>query len=369
MTQREEQSGRWLSRRRFLTGLAVTAATGRRARLEAVAAEGLCPHVAGRRIRWIVPYALGGGYDLESRLLEPVLEEILGAQIVLENRTGAAGVIGSRALAQAGKDGLTLGILNGSGILIAALGGENGAPHPLRDLTVLARIGRNRNVVVTGSQSPLHTVEDLIEVSAKRPLLAAAAIGSTSFVSTVVMADLLHMNVRPLLGYNGSGGSALAAMRGDVDILSYTYDSLRPLIENGDLRPLLQVADAPSSSHPALANVPLLGGTSGWAVRRANESGRSARVAEDDARGLSTLLGAGRVVAAPSGLPTEVSRCLEQALAEALGDPRFATSVARSGRTLDVASGAAARRDFQEASQRSDRFMPLFTKAIREITG
>ena len=95
-------------------------------------------------------------------------------------------------------------------------------------------------------------------MSARRPLLAATGGPSNALVATVVMADLLGMNVRPLLGYNGSGVAALAAMRGDVDIVTYAYDSLRLLIESGDLRPLLQVADAPISSHPALAKVPLL---------------------------------------------------------------------------------------------------------------
>ena len=103
-------------------------------------------------------------------------------------------------------------------------------------------------------------------------------------------------------------------------------------------------------------------------MRRADES-RSARAAADDARALSTLIAAGRLVAAPGGLETEVSRCLERALAEALGDPRFATAVARSGRTLDIATGAAARRDFREASLRAARFMPLLSEAIRELRG
>ena len=367
MTRRERQAGRWLSRRRFLTGLAVTAATGRRARLEAVAAEGLCPHVAGRTIRWIVPYAIGGGYDIETRLLQPILEERLEAQIAIENLPGAGGAVGMQTLAAAREDGLTLGIFNGSGLLIAALGGMHGAPDPLHELTILGRISRTQHVLVTGRDSPIKTIEDLVQTPRRRPLLAAASIGTNSFVSSVVLADLLGISLHPMLGYNSSGASALATIRGDVDVTAYSFASLRPQIESGDLRTLLQVSDRPLEPQSVLTNVPLLGGPRGWAVRRARASGRTPQAAADDAGALLSVLRAGRLIAAPSGLEPEVAQCLARAIGNALGDPRFSTAMTRARRPLGPATGDHALRDLQEASRLSARFLPLLREAVRTL--
>ena len=62
-------------------------------------ATGACPSLAGRRLRWVVPNAAGGGYDTESRLLQPLLSRRLGADIVIDNQAGAGGLVGARAIA------------------------------------------------------------------------------------------------------------------------------------------------------------------------------------------------------------------------------------------------------------------------------
>ena len=367
MTQPAASGGRPVSRRRFLGGLAATAAAGHWGGFSALAREAACRHLAGRRIRWIVPYAVGGGYDLEARLLQPFLEEALDTQIAVENLTGAGGVVGLRTLARAKKDGLTLGMCNGSGLLVAALSGTAGTPHPLHDLTILGRTGRNHGILVTGTSSPFKTVDDLVRPSSRRPLLVAASLGSNSFLLSVVLSDLLHVTMRPILGYHGSISSALATMRGDVDVTTYSFESLLPQIESGDLRPLLQLGDHPVSTHPSLATVPVLGGPDGWAVRRARASGRSAEAAEDDAAALAALLAAGRLITAPSGLDVEVVGCLDRAIGDTLSDPRFTTAMTRARRPLDTATREGARRDFVTASRHSARFMPLIREALRAL--
>ena len=72
-----------------LGGAAAAVAVGRWVRPHTPVATGRCGELAGRQIRWIVPNAPGGGYDAESRLIEPFLERQIGAEIVVENRTGS----------------------------------------------------------------------------------------------------------------------------------------------------------------------------------------------------------------------------------------------------------------------------------------
>ena len=62
--------------------------------------SGECAALPGRRLRWIVPNAPGGGYDTETRLLEPFLERRIAVDIVIDNQPGAGGMIGARAIAE-----------------------------------------------------------------------------------------------------------------------------------------------------------------------------------------------------------------------------------------------------------------------------
>ena len=73
--------------------------------------------IEGARVRWIVGWSPGGGFDTYSRLAEPFIEKALGAQIVIDNVRGAGGRVGALMLSRSRPDGRTLGILNGSAFL------------------------------------------------------------------------------------------------------------------------------------------------------------------------------------------------------------------------------------------------------------
>jgi tripartite-type tricarboxylate transporter receptor subunit TctC len=244
-----------------------------------------CIETAGRKIRWLVPFPPGGGYDIYSRLLEPFFRERIGADIVVENTPGAGGVISANKLKSSEPDGLTLGILNAPGLLVAALTGETSAPNPTRDFTILARIVRNQAVWVTGINSPLRSMDDVLAEAAKRPLLfGISEAGSTNFINTAVAAHLLDIEADFLAGFAGSRETSLAVMRGEVDLAAFTFESILDRIEADDLRPLLQISAARLSPHESLAGVPLLGGDAGAAARRAIARRRDAGQVAADAQ-------------------------------------------------------------------------------------
>ncbi len=99
-----------------------------------------CPGVAGETIRWIVPFSPGGGYDVYSRLLEPFYEEAIGAEIVIQNRVGAGGRIGARAVRDSEPDGTTLRLVNAFALLVGEMTGETSGLDPLAGFTVLGRL-------------------------------------------------------------------------------------------------------------------------------------------------------------------------------------------------------------------------------------
>ena len=100
------------SRRAFLGALGLLAGASiipPQLRNSATVRARVCPAVTGKNIRFIVPFSPGGGYDVYARLIEPMYEARLGAEIFIDNVTGAGGVIGAMAVSRTSPDGTTLG--------------------------------------------------------------------------------------------------------------------------------------------------------------------------------------------------------------------------------------------------------------------
>jgi tripartite-type tricarboxylate transporter receptor subunit TctC len=327
-----------------------------------------CFQTAAPRVRWLVPFPPGGGYDLYSRLLEPSFEEKLGAELALENLPGAGGIIAANTLAQSSPDGRTLGLINAPGLLVASLTGKTNAPNPARDFTILGRIVRNLHVCVTAGDSPLRTMDDILAESRKRPILVGISeAGSTNFVNLAVTADLLGINTEFIAGFGGSRETSLAVVRGDIDMAGFTFESILDRIEAQDLRPVLQISAERISPHASLEGVPLLGGDKGLAARRAAELGRDARKRQDEALALSGLTGMGLLVAAPPRMDESLFQCLDRKLHEALTDPAFQAAAAGANRSLDVGRAFEAQADIEAAAKQAEMFVPIIRETINKI--
>lgn len=270
------ESFRGLSRRRFLAGFSAASAAiildgWGCAKREAA---GPCPAVTGRTIRWIVPYSVGGGYDTVSRLIEPFYGKKLEAEIVIENVPGAGGVVGANQIKGGAPDGLMLGIINAPGLLVAAMTEQTKAPNPALDFTILGRVTRNQIAWVTGPHSRFRTFDDVLAAAQKRTtLFAATEVASINFVNAAVLSAILGFGADFVTGFPGSREETLAAVRGEVDLVSVTFDSVVDRIDAGDLRPLLQISSKPISTHSSLAGVPMVAGEQGLAARRLRRCG------------------------------------------------------------------------------------------------
>lgn len=330
--------------------------------------SGPCVPLAGKRVRWIVPHAVGGGHDADSRLIEPFLERRLGAEVVVENVPGAGGIVGATLLRDARPNGLTMGLVNGPGLLLAALTGDSAAPDPATDFAILGRIGRTQHVWATGSASPLRSVDLLLREAEKRAILVGSVdVGGTSFASVALIAPLLGIAVEFVAGFPSSRSAALAAMRGDVDVVSFSLDVLQPMLDSGDLTPLLQISARPLSSTRVLDGVPVLGGAAGLAIRRARSLKRDVAETGADTATVIALIGAGRLIVAPRGLDAGLFRCLAQELRGVLTDPGFEAAARASKRALDVADADGARAEIELAARRGEKFVPILRDTIRRM--
>lgn len=323
-----------------------------------------CAALAGQTLRWIVPYSAGGSYDVYSRMLKAPLERRLGATIAVMNETGASSLVGVSKLRDAAPDGRTLGIFNAPGLLAAATLGRPRFPDPARDFSILGRIYRSRKALATRAESPLRSMEDVIEAQRRKPLLCGTTgISSDNFLNLAVVGSLLGLRLQYLFGHGGSREEILSALRGDTDLISLNYETIQPSVESGELRVLLQCAGEPLSDHPALAGAALLGGPGGWAERRAADTNRTAQEASAMARDLIELIGSGIIAAGPPGLPPGLLECLRTAFNQAAADEAFLEAVRRSRRTVDAGEGETVRRELEAASLAAARFAPLLREA------
>lgn len=327
-----------------------------------------CASLIGQNVRWIVPFAAGGGTDVYSRLFERPLEKALGAEIVISNETGGGSLVGLTKLSRAAPDGRTLGIVNTPGLLSASLLGRQGYPSLTRDLAILGRLVPTPTIIVTGAQSRFRTIEDLLDAQRRRPLLCGAAgLSSNNLLNVAVSASLLGLRADYLLGFNGNPEVQLAALRGDIDIFSNAYQNLRAGTESGDLRVLLQISDGPIADDPVLKDVPWLAGPRGWAVRRAAETRRSPEQALADSALLAGASQAGTTVAAPGAVPADLLACLRSAFDTAVGSPEFLATAAAAKLPVDPLPGDRAALTIASLEPQLARFAPIMQEVIKRV--
>ncbi len=314
------------------------------------------------RVRWLVGWSPGGGYDVYSRLLEPYLEQTLGAEIVIDNVPGAAGRVAAMTLARARADGRTLGILDGPGLLWASLMQERNAVDIARDFSILARLGGRQVVLATGPRSRVTSLTQLLALArTRRVAFASTAPGSVNFVTTAVVTHILGIEADFVVGYPGSREVALAVMRGDVDATTLDVETLAGMFGRDGLAPIMSLGreEAP---YVRLDGVPHLTSDRGVLSQMAQRPDRAA--IDEAAAALDVFLEFGRLVAAPR-LPPSLETCMRQSTWTALNDPRFHAAAARAGRSIDLVPGERVADAIPTARAALRRIFPIAAAAAR----
>ncbi len=261
-----------------------------------------------RPVTIVVPFAAGGGNDILARLIAQHMGQALGQQFVIENRAGAGGTIGARAVAKAAPDGQTL-MVGHSGVfgVAPALYAEPGY-DPRRDFAPIGLIASYQQILVTHPSLPVHNVADLIALARKQPgkiTYASAGVGSGSHVSTElfsVMADIKLTHIP----YRGTGAMQGDLVGGHVDMAISTFPSVFGQIRSGLLRTIAVTGEARSSIFP---DVPT--------------------IAESGLPGYAAVIHYGMV--APAGINPAIADRLNVELRAALGSDDVRARIAEEG--------------------------------------
>ena len=194
-----------------------------------------------RPIKMIVPFAPGGASDFVARIISPKLGEVLGQQIVIENRPGASGNIGMEAGAKSPADGYTIYLGNIGTIAINPAVFQNLSVNPQKDFTAITLVAGVPSILIANPSVPANTVAELVALAKAKPgELNFASPGSASMNRLEMERFMKSANLNIVhIPYKGGAGPAVTGMLGgETQIMFVTLSSAISFIQAGKLKGL-----------------------------------------------------------------------------------------------------------------------------------
>jgi len=221
-----------------------------------------------RVIRMIVPFPPGGGSDYMARVIQSRLSDSLGQQIVIDNRGGAGGTVGSDMAAKATPDGYTIVMGSVATHAIASTLYKKLPYDPIKDFTAIAPVGSMPHILVVHPTLNVKTAQELIALAKAKPgevNYASAGSGSVGHLTVELFKSMAGIDLRHI-PYKGSGPALADLAGGQVKVMFDTLPTGLPHVKSGRLRGL---AVSSAKRAPAAPEVPPLAevGVPGFEVR------------------------------------------------------------------------------------------------------
>ena len=282
-----------------------------------------------RPITWIVPYPAGGVTDATSRAVAKRVSEILGTPVSVENKAGAAGMIGTEQGVRAAPDGYTVMYISPGPVVTNPHLYKTMRYDPLKDMIFVHGMFASPAVLVVPASSPFKTLAELVDYAKRNPdKLNFGSSGSGTAPHIGMEIFRLNAGIQMThVPYKGSAPALTDLIGGRLDLVLDYPTSVMPHIQSGRLRALALLSDKRS---PALPDVPTYGelgfpqmGNGGWFG-----------------------------VVAPAGTPAPVVQKLNQAIHQAMQQPDFVKKMNEAGATLIPTTPAQFQAQIQQAVAR-----------------
>jgi len=285
-------------------GLSVVLGTG--AAL-VVAGSVLAQSYPVKPIRLIGPSSPGGGTDTNGRILAAALSQRLGQQVVMENRPGAGGRIGTELASKAPADGYTL-LFSAAAAMTIHPNIQSNLPYdPIRDFSPISLVAASEYLLAVHPSLPVKSVKDLVALAKARP--GQIAYGTSGVFGLPHLAgELLAQSAGVEMvhvAYKGGGPAARAILGGEVAFMFGTGPTVVPLANAGRLR---LIAIAAKKRSPALPELPTVAET---------------------LPGVEVSAWYGLL--APAGTPQEIIERLHAETVQAVSDPKVAEQIRKAG--------------------------------------
>jgi tripartite-type tricarboxylate transporter receptor subunit TctC len=288
-----------------------------------------------RPIRLVVPFPPGGGTDTLGRMVARAMGEALGQPVVVENRGGAGGNIGSAVIAQAAPDGYHL-LFNGNGMAVADLLFRNPGYDFKRDFTWVARTASTPILLVVTEHVPVRSLPEFITYARANPgrLNHGTAGAGTPFHLGAELFNVMAGTQLIHIPYRGTGPSVAGLLGNEVQLMFASSSSVDALIRDGKVRALANTAAKRARGWPELPSI------------------------AEALPGYSAELW--YPVAAPAGTPRPVVAVLERVLREVMQEPSFAAGIIQRGFDPEYLDSAGTLRALEEERT---RWAPIVARA------
>ncbi len=219
-----------------------------------VAAGSVAAAYPDKPVRLIVPFSTGGGTDIQARLLSQKMRDDLKQQVIVDNRTGAGGLIGADLVVQSPPDGYTVLFTTATIAVNTTLQKENMKFDATKDLEPVVWVSSAPLVLVTHPSVPAKTAQELAALSQRTPAglnMGGNTPGSTSHLSAEMFKQFAKAKGTTIL-YKGGGPATLGVATGEIDMLFATAPSSMPHINAKRLRALAVTTPKRASALPDL---------------------------------------------------------------------------------------------------------------------
>jgi len=280
------------------------------------AAPVVAQNYPSKPIRFIVPFAPGGGNDIIARTVAQKLSEAWVQQVVVDNRSGAGGNIGAEIAARSAPDGYTLFLLNSANLIAPSLYRAL-AYDPIRDFAPVTMMGSSPFLIVVQAEAPARSLGDLIALAKARPATLTYGSGGNGS-STHLAAELFALEAGIKLvhvPYKGAGPALIGLLGGQVNLYFSSLPPAMPYLKAGRIRALAITGPKRSNLFPDMPTA------------------REAGLAKYES---SVSYG----VVTPAGTPAEIVRKLHAEIAKILNQAEIRTRLEGQGTDVIASSPA-----------------------------
>jgi tripartite-type tricarboxylate transporter receptor subunit TctC len=220
-----------------------------------VACPALAQEFPAKPLRIIVPWPPSGNVDITARTIQPALGEAIGQQVIVENRAGAAGTIGTAAVAKSPADGYTL-LLGSSGTITAGPAVFRNPPYdPVRDFVPVGGIQAVPIVLTAAPKTPAANFSEYLNLAKTRQVsIASAGSGSSNHLAIELLMRMANLNLLHV-PYKGSGPAITDLLGSQVESMMDQLTASIGHIRDGRIK---AIAISSRARSPLLPNVPTL---------------------------------------------------------------------------------------------------------------
>ena len=265
-------------------------------------------------VRMIVPFVPGGNTDIIARAFSPVMSDILGQQLVVENRGGAGGVIGTEVVARAAPDGYLILMVSAGHTINPAM--VKKLPYDsVKDFAPISIIADVPTAFVVHPSLPAKTVKEFIAIARARPgqiNYSSAGVGTVGHLSAELLGSMTKIKLVHV-PYKGTGQAMVDLVAGQVQMQFPSMPAAIQHVQTGRLRMIAQTGKQRSA---AAATTPTM----------------------EEAGVPGFIVSSGFGLMAPAGTPRAVINQLHAALVKALNDPRVKDNLAKQGAEVVASS-------------------------------